>query len=73
MASCQAARNLLFNLTFYFSLGLTIGIAAQTRKPQGSPLIIITGRNSEDEIEKTKAAVGAGERLVSGFQEGLYK
>lgn len=36
-------------------------------------MIIITGRNSEDEIEKTKATVGAGERLVSGFQEGLYK
>ena len=36
-------------------------------------MIIIIGRNIEDEIAKTEAAVGAGERLVSGVQEGLYK
>ena len=70
MASCQAAINLLFNLTFYFSLGLTIGIAAQTRKPQGSPLIIITGRNSEDECTFS-AAIILSVAYKSFFQHGI--
>lgn len=36
-------------------------------------MIIMTGRNSEDEVEKTTAAVGARGRLISGCREGPYK
>lgn len=59
MASCQTAINLFFNLTF--SLASPLGLLHKQGNQEKPSCDYITGRNLENEVEKTTAVIGAKE------------